>query len=117
MSERDKAVEEAQTWLSKRDWVSTESLVEFAIRYHAKRNAEAEKWIPVSERLPDLGDCYMTTQDLEDGEGVMSWPLHYDAKSQRWFQDIDHKEPFDHPVLAWQERPSPYLEQAEGGEE
>lgn len=92
-----------------------DELVEYCKEIREK--AEADRWIPVSERLPDLGDCYMTTQDLEDGEGVMSWPLHYDANSKRWFQDIDHKEPFNNPVLAWQERPAPYLEQAEGGEE
>lgn len=82
-------------------------------------HAAAElRWIPVSERLPELGDCYMTTQDLEDGEGVMSWPLHYESKTKKWFQDIDHKEPFDHPVLAWQERPKPYTEPADNiGEE
>ena len=107
MSERDKAIEEAQTWLSKRAWVSAESVADFAICYHAKQNAETEKWIPVSERLPDdiHERCFWTLKRPHN----RGYRVVIKSVAETEWSGVE--------AVAWMPLPAPYLEQAEGGEE
>lgn len=43
------------------------------------------KWIPTSERLPELGEEYNCAQDLKDGMGgLVSTTLEWDAIDKVW---------------------------------
>lgn len=66
------------------------------------------EWIPVSKRLPDLSDFYITTQDLEDGEPPLTWPFYFSSKTKKWFRDMDEKDE-EFNILGWQIKPKPML--------
>ena len=82
-------------------------------------NDSLDTWVEIRSEadLPKVGDCYETTQDLEDGGEPMSWPLHYDARTKQWFEDIELKQVFEHPVLAWKNRCKPYIKQPDASTE
>lgn len=59
-----------------------------------------EKWIPVSEKLPESKEVLVTVRDTHEGGSFVSidryWPY-----SREWFNN-------DQDVIAWMELPEPY---------
>jgi len=126
MSDKETARERARALYAQRDVIPNQKLsplenLAFTVAFDAgwAARSEASAWVPIrsAEDLPKIDDCYETTQDLEDGDEPISWPLHYHAKTKQWFEDVDHTEPFNHPVLAWKERTSPYTADSGNGDE
>lgn len=78
-----------------------------ALAYHAKQNAEAEKWIPVSERLPDdiHERCFWTLKRPHN----RGYRVVIKSVAETEWSGVE--------AVAWMPLPAPYLEQAEGGEE
>lgn len=129
-SERDKAIKEAMQFFAQHEHDEFyravaysgykhatdkmhEVLADFALAYHAKQNADAEKWIPVSERLPkDSGWFLVTCADELNGDGDTVEAMFFHSSLDDWEVNKDVRR-----VLAWMPLPAPYLEQAEGGEE
>lgn len=120
MSERDKAIEEAREFCYRcpnppENWDlrgTSESMADFALDYHAKQNADAEKWIPVSERYPEEPQkCLITYTRSGDGRHLTR-PSYWDGQR---FERLRTPEYYG-GVTAWMPLPKPYLEQAEGGE-
>jgi len=121
MSERDKAIEEAREFCYRcpnppENWDlrgTSESMADFALDYHAKQNADAEKWIPVSERYPEEPQkCLITYTRSGDGRHLTR-PSYWDGQR---FERLRTPEYYGGGT-AWMPLPKPYLEQAEGGEE
>ena len=77
------------------------------------------KWIPCSERLPEIADVYLVTRYYP--KNVMNPKYLVDAccfdGSSTWYNDnrINHERAYADNVIAWQENPEPY--KAEGSEE
>lgn len=62
-----------------------------------------QKWIPVSERLPEAVGYYMTTVDYEK-YGLVTGQRYYHGKILGWEDDC---------VTAWMPLPEPYKEESE----
>ena len=60
-----------------------------------QRLREANRWIPVGERLPESEGTYETTYEYGDGK----------RQIQRFWFEGDQ---FPHYVLAWRQLPEPY---------
>ena len=59
------------------------------------------RWIPVSERLPEIGAwCWVYT-------GSGPFPAIYDARSTNGWTNGDTWEDFDHAVTHWMKLPEP----------
>lgn len=63
---------------------------------------ETEKWIPVSERLPDIHDEVLVTAR---GEVSIAW-LYVDGK----WRSNDMPQPMFKDITAWMPLPEPYKE-------
>ena len=77
----------------------------------AERDAERERnrWIPVTERLPDNTGFVDASFD---GSAFEGHPLVGYYSSGKWFNDCGDEIP-DGYVLAWKPRPQPYNPEAE----
>lgn len=64
----------------------------------ALEKQEADRWIPVTERLPEYGTVVLT--QLSDNDIVTNWVI--DEEDEEWFED---------DVIAW--KPLPELFQEE----
>lgn len=84
-----------------------------SIREWMKIIVEQEpKWIPVSERLPEIADVYRVTRYYPNN--VMNPKYLVDAcafdGSNIWYNDnrINHERGYANNIIAWQENPEPY---------
>lgn len=68
--------------------------------------ADAIKWIPVSERLPEMSEDILILLDDYKNMSVG----HYDITDGEWYADV----PF-YDVVAWMPLPKPYKEGKEDG--
>ena len=78
------------------------------------REAPSERWIPVTERLPEKDGRYLVTCEEEYGRVVM--PLSYGRIKRRdifYDTDIEYGDIEYCGVIAWMPLPEPY----KGGEE
>jgi len=77
-----------------------------------KADAQTEKWISVTERLPKIADVYRVTRYYP--KNVMMNPNYYvDAcffDGSNWYNDnrINHERAYASNIIAWQENPEPY---------
>lgn len=67
----------------------------------------ANKWIPVSERLPEETGTYMTTIDYGEN-GLVTGQRYYYGIGLKWNDEC---------VIAWQPLPQPYKAESEDDEE
>ncbi len=72
-----------------------------------------QRWIPVSERLPETSDTYIATADMygvtleeEWYQGSIVRPLFYNAHRKKWSSEEENTWVDD--VIAWQPLPEPY---------
>lgn len=68
---------------------------------------KADKWIPVTDRLPDLHTFVL----VYDGWDMM---VAWYVGEGKWYSNDLCCDPFHTPILAWQPLPEPYI--PEGGD-
>lgn len=70
---------------------------------------EKNRWIPVSERLPNRNGVYIVTRIIE---GTRIIDASYFDGQNTWHRDVcvNHGRPYLNDVIAWQPRPEPYME-------
>lgn len=81
-------------------------LEEFFKKKPSDDNLFVGEWTNVNDKLPEIGGFYITTQDIDDGEPPLTWPLNFNVGQKKWFRDIDEKDE-EFGVLAWMELPKP----------
>lgn len=72
------------------------------------------KWIPVSERSPEVNGVYCITRKINDGERIYYIPdsAYWDGIST-WHDDtrVNHSRPYLTNVIAWMPLSEPYKEE------
>ena len=70
---------------------------------------EKNRWIPVSERLPNCNGVYIVTRIIE---GTRIIDASYFDGQNTWHRDVcvNHGRPYLSDIIAWQPRPEPYME-------
>lgn len=74
---------------------------------------EVPKWIPCSEKLPELGEYVLATVLMFDDYrdiGIYTRQWTSDHSEIRWFSDDEYGQLFDCDVVAWMPLPEPYKE-------
>ena len=88
-----------------------EQLVAWLTELQERR--EADRWIPVSERLPNTLGVYNVTRKIIEGETsyVISDACYFDGQNT-WHADagVNHGRPYLNDIIAWRPRPEPYIE-------
>lgn len=118
MGTERKAIE----WFENRIAVMPESETKemFCVAISALKKQEQDRWIPVTERLPEekdagilkkLGtnkrsDYVLATVEVE-GERMTVMACTYDGK---WYWNMEYAFP-DYKIIAWRSRPEPYTEE------
>lgn len=86
-----------------------EQLAEWLTELQERR--EADRWIPVCERLPNTLGVYNVTRKIIEGETsyVISDACYFDGQNT-WHADtgVNHGRPYLTDVIAWQPLPEPY---------
>lgn len=81
-----------------------------------KERREADKWIPVSKRLPNTLGVYNVTRKIIEGETsyVISDACYFDGQNT-WHADtgVNHGRPYITDVIAWKPKPEPYESEEE----
>lgn len=74
------------------------------------------KWIPVSERLPKVADCYRVTRKI--GSDLIVDACFFDG-TNTWHNDnrINHERNYLTDIVAWMPKPEPYELSPTGAEE
>ena len=72
---------------------------------------EADRWIPVSERLPNCNGVYNVTRII-DGTRIAD-ACYFDGQNT-WHSDIcvNHGRPYLYDIIAWRPLPEPYESEA-----
>lgn len=72
-----------------------------------KQLRERAEWIPVSERLPKVADCYAVTQKI--GSDLIVSACYFDG-IKTWHNDnwINHERNYLTDIVAWMPLPEPY---------
>ena len=78
----------------------------------ALEQQQKEKWVPVTERLPEESDTYFVTVHDED-LGFTTAFAYYLEHENRWSLDDEW---IDGPVIAWMPLPEPYKPESEDKE-
>lgn len=82
----------------------------------ATKQLEADRWIPVSERLPNTLGVYNVARKITEGETnyVISTACYFDGQDT-WHDDnrVNHDRPYITDVIAWKSKPEPYESEAE----
>lgn len=70
-------------------------------------------WIPVSEKLPELADCYIVTRQI--GSDLIVDACFFDGINT-WHNDkwINHERNYVTNIVAWMPKPQPYMVESEG---
>ena len=79
----------------------------YDIEYDPKTAEPEPQWIPCSERLPEVSNFYMVTNEHDEVEII--WFAHkgdYDIDKSEWRETEDK-------IIAWKKVPEPYRK--EGG--
>lgn len=81
-----------------------------------KARREADRWVPVSERLPNTLGVYNVTRKLNEGETIyyISGASYFDGQNT-WYADtgINHGRPYLTDIIAWKPLPKPYESEGE----
>lgn len=118
---RDEQEERSDIWHRADSAIA--SALEIGLR--VKKLPSEQRWIPVSERLPEVNGRYLVTRGLNACDSL--WNRIYIAnytdlmgiKSERiWWQGNVGKSDFEHidDVIAWMPLPKPYKEGKNDGE-
>lgn len=69
-----------------------------------------QKWIPVSERLPDKNGSYLVQVKESDGTAVLSFiAIDHGNEDGTWLHDFQRKKNY-RKTIAWMPLPEPYRE-------
>lgn len=73
---------------------------------------QESKWIPVSERLPKVADCYAVTRQI--GSDLIVDACFFDG-TNTWHNDnrINHERNYLTNIVAWMPLPEPYKAESE----
>lgn len=71
--------------------------------------APTQRWIPVSERLPEESITVIGTTKLDD---IYKTELYDDCGEKKWYANGN----FDVPIVAWMPLPNPYKAEMESEE-
>lgn len=78
---------------------------------YAISHLEADRWIPITEKLPNTLGVYNVTRKLKEGETIyfISDASYFDGQNT-WHADtgINHGRPYLTDVIAWKHLPKPY---------
>lgn len=107
----EKAVEQLEEFLVIDDWSAVYMpYLQDAIEYVINR-IKTDRWIPVTERLPNTLGVYNVTRKIIEGETsyVISDACYFDGQNT-WHADtgINHGRPYITDVIAWKPKPEPY---------
>lgn len=71
------------------------------------------RWIPISERLPEVADCYLVTRD--DGDDSIVSACYFDGRNT-WHHDtwINYERNYLTDIVAWMPLPRPYKVESDG---
>ena len=76
----------------------------------AIKTLEADRWIPVTERLPNTLGVYNVIKKMTEGKTVyvISTACYFDGQNT-WHDDnrVNHSRPYP-DVIAWKPKPEPY---------
>lgn len=74
-----------------------------------KERREADRWIPVSEGLPNRNGVYNVTRIIEGTR--ITGACYFDGQNT-WHSDIcvNHGRPYLNDIIAWRPIPEPYKE-------
>lgn len=74
-----------------------------------KQRRNADRWIPISERLPNRNGVYIVTRIIE---GTRIVDASYFDGQNTWHNDVcvNHGRPYLNDIVAWKIRPEPYEE-------
>ena len=91
---------------------SVKSDVDMALVADAIETLEQPKWIPVSERLPKVADCYTVTRKI--GNDLIVDACFFDGINT-WHNDnrINHERNHLTNIVAWMPMPEPYKAESE----
>lgn len=115
---RERAYSDFDSWTDRGKALATECL-ECAAEHdqladlltELAERREADRWIPVSERLPNRNGVYNVTRKLNEGETIyfISDASYFDGQNT-WHADIgiNHGRPYLNDVIAWQPLPKSY---------
>lgn len=80
------------------------------------RSVEQSRWIPCSERMPEIGEDVLVTLSIGHflkGEIVVAYLIYDNCNKLLWL-DYVHSEPYKtDEVLAWMPLPEPYKSESE----
>ena len=89
-----------------------------ALEQETSRSGNSNRWIPVSERLPESSGVYIVTREFTDGFKCadLTDACYFDGTST-WHDDnrINHDRAYvDKKIKAWMPLPEPYKAESEG---
>lgn len=79
-----------------------------------KQLREQTRWIPVSERLPKVADCYDVTR--QSGSDLIVSACYFDGINWHNGNWINNERNYITNVVAWMPRPQPYKAESEDKE-
>ena len=95
------------------DWAMLVDKAEAILALNALPSADTE-WIPCSERLPDIGELVLITQNRGDGDKTVETAyLTSDGPNDLYWSIELFKSRETDEVLAWMPLPEPYREESE----
>ena len=96
-----------------RDWVDAVNEVETLPSVNPQEPKTG--WIPVSERLPKVADCYAVTRKI--GSDLIVDACFFDGKNT-WHHDnrTNHERNYLTNIIAWMPLPEPYKAESEDKE-
>ena len=75
---------------------------------------KANKWIPVSERLPNEDECKTNNRLFIVSDGNRTYAEYFDVNKECFGEPTMEGFRVDRSVIAWQELPEPYKENENG---
>ena len=108
---RQDAIDLLQKWSDGYKYIETET--ELAIK-DFQHLPSAQKWIPCSERLPRVADCYAVTRQI--GSDLIVSACYFDGINN-WHNDnwINDERNYLTDIVAWLPLPEPYKEEEQDG--
>ena len=97
------------------EWLDTDRTIRNAFKTAIKALEQEPKWIPVSEGLPKVPDCYAVTRKI--GSDLITSVCFFD-RPNTWYNDNQRNLERNclTNIVAWMPLPEPYKEESESEE-